>query len=148
MVERKESIEAPTSKKRSLETRWEKKRSELKQSFDDWMSAAEPYVDVADEGNEYVIHVELPGFDKDNVDVELNQDVLRLKAERNADSKEQSKRYLYQERAYASFRRNIYFPEAVDPSKVEGRMDKGILTLTVPKREPSPQERMTKLQLK
>jgi len=71
-------------------------------------------IDVTDEDNQYVIHAELPGFDKDDVDVELNEYVLRLKAERKAESADESKNYVYLERSYASFRRNIFFPEAVD----------------------------------
>ena len=155
MADKKETVESPASGKRAIAQRWDRdrerlgrKRSELKQSFDEWMDAREPLTDVTDEGNEYVIHAELPGFDKDDVDVELNKDVLRLKAERKTESEDQSKSYLYRERSYASFRRNIFFPEEVDPSKVEGTMDNGILTLTVPKRAPRPEERMTKLRLK
>lgn len=155
MTDKKENVESPTNKKRAIverwdrdRERWDRKRSELKRGLDDWMGAAEPLVDTADEGNRYVIHVELPGFDKDDVDVELNKDVLRLKAERKAESEDQSKAYLYRERLYESLRRTIFFPEEVDPSKVEGTMDKGILTLTVPKREPRAEERMTKLKLK
>jgi len=155
MADKKETVGSPTSGKRAIANRWDtdrerlgRKRSELKRRFDDWMGTAEPFIDVADEGNQYVIHVELPGFDKDDVDVELNQDVLRLKAERKAESEDQSKDYVYRERSYSSFGREIFFPEEVDPSRVEGTMDKGILTLTVPKREPRPEERMTKLKLK
>jgi len=154
------------SAKRAIADRWDrdkvrfdKKTSELKrgldsdvddfrQSFDDWMGTRSPLIDVTDKGNQYVLHVELPGFDKDDVDVELNKDVLTLKAEKKAEGEDRSKTYLYRERSYTAFRRTIFFPEEVDPSKVEGAMDMGILTLTVPKREPRPEKRMTKLKLK
>ena len=157
---------SPVSAKRKIADRWDrdkerfdKKTSELKrgfdsdvddfrQSFDDWKGTRLPLIDVTDKGNQYELHVELPGFDKDDVDVELNKDVLRLKAERQVGSEQQSKTYLYRERSYTSFSRTIFFPEEVDPSNVEGAMDMGILTLTVPKREPRADERMTKLKLK
>lgn len=165
-AEKKENVESPTSKKRAIVERWDRdrerldrKRSELargfgskvddfRQSFNDLMATREPLIDVTEEGNQYVIHAELPGFDKDDVDVELNEDVLLLKAGKTAESEDQSKNYVYRERSYASFRRTIFFPEEVDPSKVEGTMDNGLLTLTVPKRGPRPEERMTKLKLK
>jgi len=63
-----------------------------------------------------------------DVDVELNKDVLTLKAEKNAESEDQSKTYLFRKRSYTAFRRTIFFPEEVDPSKVEGAMDMGILS--------------------
>ncbi len=148
MAEKKTTIESPTSKKHAIQERWDKKRSELKRGFDEMMGAAEPLTDLADEGTQYVLHVELPGFDKDHVDVELNKDVLTLKAERKAESEDRAKDYVFLERDYASFRRTIVFPEEVDPSNVEGTMDNGVLTLTVPKRGPRPEERMTKLKLK
>jgi len=155
MADKKVIVKSPASAKRAIVKRWDsdrerfdRKRSELKRGFDDWTGAAEPLIDVTDEGTQYVINVELPGFDKGDVDVELNKDVLALKAERKAESEEQSKTYLWRERDYASFRRTIFFPEEVDPSKVEGTMDKGILTLAVPKLESRPEERMTKLKLK
>ncbi len=148
MADKKTTFESPTSKKRAIQEQWDKKRSELKRGFDEAMGAAEPLTDVVDEGTQYVLHIELPGFDKDHVDVELNKDVLRLKAERKAGSEEQAKNYVFLERDYSSFRRTIVFPEEVDPSKVEGTMDNGILTLTVPKQGVRPEERMTKLKLK
>jgi len=155
MADKKKIVKSPASAKRAIATRWDsdrerlnRKRSELKRGFDDWMETREPLADVTDKGTQYVIHVELPGFDKDDVDVELNKDVLTLNAERNAESEEQSTTYLWQERAYASFSRTIFFPEEVEPSKAEATMDKGILTLTVPKLTQRPEERMTKLKLK
>ncbi len=120
---------------------------DVKRSFDDRMGTCSPLIDLTDKDNQYVLHVELPGFDKDDVDIELNKDVLTLKAEKNAESEDQSATYLYRER-YDSFRRTIFFPEEVDPSKVEATMDKGILALNVTKRGPRPEERMTKLKVK
>ncbi len=148
MADKKATVESPASKKRAIKEQWDRKRSELKRGLDEAMGATEPLTDLIDEGTQYIIRVELPGFDKDHVDVALNKDVLTLKAERKAESEEQAKNYVYLERDYTSFRRTIVFPEEVDPSKVEGTMDKGILTLTVPKQGVRPEERMTKLKLK
>lgn len=165
MADKKEIVKSPASAKRAIVNRWDsdkerfdRKRSDLnrgldseiahfRRSYDDLMTS-EPLIDVTDKGNQYIIHVELPGFDKDDVDVELNKDVLVLKAEKNAESEDQSATYLYRERLSDSFRRTIVFPEEVDSSKVEGTMDKGILTLNVTKRGPRPEERMTKPKVK
>lgn len=107
-----------------------------------------PLVDVVDDGDRYVVKTELPGFDKDGVDVELNKDFLVLKAEKRSEEEESSQNYLHRERTYSSCHRTINFPEEVDPSKVEGKMKDGVLELKIPKREPKPEERLTKIQLK
>ena len=164
-ADKTKTVKSAASAKRAIVNRWDRdkerfdrKRSGLKQgldsevadfrrSYDDLMTP-EPLIDVTDKGNQYIIHVELPGFDKDDVDVELNKDVLTLKAEKNAESEDQSATYLYRERLSDSFRRTIFFHEEVDSSKVEGTTDKGILTLNVTKRGPRPEERMTKLKVK
>jgi HSP20 family protein len=107
-----------------------------------------PLVDVMDEGNQYVVKSELPGFDKEDVDIELNKDFLILKAEKKSEGEEKSANYLHRERAYTACQRTINFPDEVDPSKVEGTMKNRILELKIPKREPKPEERLTKVQLK
>ena len=107
-----------------------------------------PLVDVIDEDNQYVIKTELPGFNKNDVDIELNKDTMVLKAEKKSEEEEKSKNYLHRERFYTSCERTVNFPEEVDPSKVEGTMDNGVLELKIPKKEPKPEEKMRKVQLK
>jgi HSP20 family protein len=107
-------------------------------------------VDFIDEGDHYIINAELPGFSKDQVDVKISKDGLVIRAEQQQTHNEQKsgKTYLHRERAYSAFERVIEFPEEVVPQKVEGAMKDGILQLTVPKKEPAPEERLTKVQLR
>ena len=107
-----------------------------------------PLVDVIDEGNQYVIKTELPGFNKEDVDIELNRDTLMLKAEKISEEEEKSQNYLHRERYYASYQRMVNFPEEVNPSKVEGTMENGVLEIKIPKKEPKPEEKKIKVQLK
>jgi HSP20 family protein len=55
---------------------------------------------------------------------------------------------MHRERAYSAFERTITLPEEVIPSKCEGEMKDGVLELKIPKREPKPEERMTRVKLK
>jgi HSP20 family protein len=106
-------------------------------------------VDLVDEGDHYVVTAELPGFSKDQVDVQINKDGLLIRAEQKAESEQKTgKNYLHRERAYSAFERIVEFPEEVNPSKVEGSMKDGVLQLNIPKKEPKPEERLTKVQLK
>jgi HSP20 family protein len=106
-----------------------------------------PLLDIVDEDEQYIIRTELPGFAKEDVDIQLNKDFMVLKAEKRADKEEKSENYLHRERSYSSCQRRVNFPEEVDPSKVEGTMKNGVLQLKIPKKEPKPELKMTKVQL-
>lgn len=161
----REVVNAPPARGNEISTGLETIFDEFRRSFDDLMSPflpmrvyrprtvgvsliRAPLVDVVDEGERYVIRTELPGYEKEDVDVELNKDVLILKAEKKVEEEEKSQNYLHRERSYSACHRTINFPDEVDPSKVEGTMKNGVLELMVPKREPKPEERLTRIQVK
>jgi len=104
--------------------------------------------DLVDEGDSYSIQIELPGLAGDDIDLQINNSGLTLRAEKEQDSEEREKNYLHRERYYASFARDISFPEEVDPDKVEASMDKGVLQLKIQKKEPLPEERPRKIEIK
>ena len=105
-------------------------------------------LDFIDEGDHYNIHAELPGFTKENVDVQINSDSMTIRAKKETEKEDKKKNYLHRERAYSAFERSVSFPEEVDPSKAEGKMNNGILELKIPKKEPRPEAKSRKLELK
>jgi len=105
-------------------------------------------LDFIDEGDHYLMHVELPGFTKDDVDVQINRDGISIRAKKETEKEDRKKNYLHRERAYSAFERSFAFPEEVDPAKAEGRMNNGVLELKVPKREPKPETKPRKIELK
>jgi HSP20 family protein len=105
-------------------------------------------LDLIDEGDHYSIHAELPGFNKENVDVQINSDSMSIHAKKEEAKDETKKNYLHRERVYRAFERAVSFPEEVDPAKAEGKMNNGILELKIPKREPKPEVKPRKLELK
>ncbi|WAC04863.1 MAG: Hsp20/alpha crystallin family protein [Methanoregula sp.] len=105
-------------------------------------------LDFIDEGDHYLIHVELPGFTKDNVEVQVNRDGLTVRAKKETEKEDKKKNYLHRERAYSAFERSISFPEEVDPAKAEGTMKEGVLELKVNKKEPKPEVKPRKIELK
>ena len=105
-------------------------------------------LDFIDEGDHYNIHAELPGFNKENVDVQINSDGMTIRAKKETEKEDKKKNYLHRERAYSAFERSVSFPEEVDPSKAEGKMNNGILELKIPKKEPRPEAKSRKLELK
>jgi HSP20 family protein len=105
-------------------------------------------LDLIDEGTHYSIHAELPGFTRENVDVQINSDSMSIRAKKETEKEEKKKNYLHRERAYSSFERSVSFPEEVDPEKAEGKMNNGVLELKIPKKEPKPEAKPRKLELK
>jgi len=137
--------------------------NEFRRSFDDLMrplfplsidldlpavpSILQARTDLVDNGDSYTVTVELPGFQKDQIDVQINKDGMAIRAEYK-EEKEEKKNYLHRERAYSSLQRMIAFPEEVVPSKAEGSMKDGLLEVKVPKKEPKPEEKPHKVELK
>jgi HSP20 family protein len=80
-----------------------------------------------------LLKVELPGFSKDDVQVEIEHDVLTLKGERKRQSEVKDEQYLRMERAYGAFQRTFKLPVVVDADKAEASFKDGILKLTLPK---------------
>ena len=107
-----------------------------------------PLCDLVDQGDNFVVKAELPGLKKENVDVQLNKDTLVIHAEMEEKTEEDDGQYLHRERTYSSVNRTVRFPEEVDPDKVKGEMENGVLVLTIPKKEPKPEEKLRKVELK
>jgi HSP20 family protein len=105
-------------------------------------------LDVIDEGDHYLVHVELPGFSKENVEVQINNDSMSVRAKKEKETEDKRKNYLHRERTYSAFERSVSFPEEVDPEKAEGEMKEGVLELKVSKKEPRPEAKTRKLELK
>ena len=105
-------------------------------------------LDFIDEGDHYSIHAELPGFTKENVEVNINNDGMSIRAKKETEKEDKKKNYLHRERAYSSFERSVSFPEEVDPAKAEGKMNSGVLELKIPKKEPKPETKTRKIELK
>jgi HSP20 family protein len=92
-----------------------------------------PAVDVSEDDNAYRITVELPGISEKDLDVSLSDDVITIKGEKREDKEQKQKDYHLIERRYGSFQRSFGLPASVDREKIAASVDKGVLTLTLPK---------------
>jgi HSP20 family protein len=96
-----------------------------------WMPAVDMY-----EGDEaFTLKAELPGFSKDDVQVEIEDNVLTLKGERKRDTDVKDAQYHRVERAYGAFQRSFKLPALVVADKAEATFKDGLLELTLPKAE-------------
>ncbi len=90
-------------------------------------------VDLADEDEQYVATVDLPGFEPGDVDVTLSDRTLQITADREEEIDEANRRYIRQERHRRSLRRMIKLPHEVDEANVVATMNNGVLTIKLPK---------------
>ncbi|MEW6162785.1 MAG: Hsp20/alpha crystallin family protein [Nitrospirota bacterium] len=94
-----------------------------------------PNVDMYDRKNEIVVMAELPGVEKENIDLKITENDLTIKGEikREEDVKEED--YYSREISYGSFARTIALPTEVDSSKAKATFKNGILEIVLPKKE-------------
>jgi len=89
-------------------------------------------LDVEEKEKEYLIQAELPGFTKDEVNLELKEGRLIISACKDEEKEDNKKNYIHRERVYSRMQRSIYLPEAA-AENVKAKLDNGILTIKVPK---------------
>jgi HSP20 family protein len=96
-----------------------------------------PYgVDIREDGDHLVVEAELPGFKKEQVDITLENQTLTIAAERRDESKDKGEGgYLLNERRYSRFLRSFTLPPTVDEKSVQAKLENGVLTVTLNKRE-------------
>lgn len=112
------------------------------------LSVRAPLVDLVDKGNKYLIIADLPGYEKNDVEIQINKDTLILSTQKK-EEKEQSKgEYMHRERTYSKSERIINFAEEIDSTKVEAKMKNGVLEVVAPKKETKPELKMRRIELK
>ncbi len=99
------------------------------------LAAWAPVVDVMETDEEFQIRAELPGVEKKDVKLSVEEGVLTISGHREQEKEEKGKRYHRIERAYGSFARSFTVPDAVDEQKVAAEFKNGVLTVRLPKSE-------------
>ena len=97
----------------------------------DW----KPPVDIYETQDALIILVELPGIDKEDVTVEIKDNVLSLRGTRNVDKSIPDSSYLRRERCTGTFSRSFNLRHNIKPDSIRARFKNGILEVTVPKPE-------------
>jgi HSP20 family protein len=96
--------------------------------------------ELADRGDRFELQLEIPGIEKEKVDVKATKYSVEVSGKHSEKSEEKGKRYVYTERMYRSFFRNVPLPEEIIPSKVSAKVENGILRLELPKKNPRERE--------
>jgi HSP20 family protein len=94
-----------------------------------------PAVDIREEEGVLTFVADLPGLERDDVEVTLENNVLTVKGERRSEVEEKRDTYHRVERSFGAFTRSFALPHGVDAGKVSAKFTNGVLTLTIPKTE-------------
>ena len=88
--------------------------------------------DIQEDENSYVVEAELPGFEKEDISIDMEDGVLSISAERKAETEDKKDGYVRKERYMGKVSRSYTF-DSVDEEQIKAKYDKGILTVTLPK---------------
>lgn len=94
-----------------------------------------PAVDIYEGEKEITLKAELPGIDKKDVHVDINDSVITLRGERKIEKENKKENYHRVERSYGIFNRSFTLPTTVDPGKVKANYKDGVLSVTLPRKE-------------
>jgi len=122
---------------RELQDRMENLFKELEEEALE--SSKEPnrmFCDVAETDDEIAVTTDLPGVDKDDIDIRCSEDTLRISAKRQVEEEEEeAEGYVRRERAWGSYKRTMELPSNVDCDEVTASFQNGVLEVKLPKKE-------------
>jgi HSP20 family protein len=99
-------------------------------------------LDLAEHDDEFVVTVDVPGYDSDGLTSTLSGETLLISGEREREATaDEDDSYIRREREMQSFSRQVQLPEPVDADGVEATVNNGVLTIALPKLEPSEEAR-------
>ena len=114
-----------------------------------WLGAAPilesrwiPTVDFSETEKEFVARLEVPGVARDDLEVNVDGRMLTITGNRNFEKEEKGEDFFWRERERGRFVRTLQLPAAVDHGKVTAMCQDGVLTVRMPKAEPTPRSRV------
>jgi HSP20 family protein len=98
-------------------------------------SSSMPAVNIREDEKNYLLDLAIPGINKNDLKIDINEDVLTISSETKNESEENNDGFKRKEFSYSSFCRSFYVPENVNRDKIEAKYKDGILTIGLPKME-------------
>ncbi len=103
--------------------------------------------DLVDEGDKFVVTADMPRINKDEINLDVGDDYIDISAEHKESEEEKKKKYIRKEHSEISIHRRMSLPGRVKSSEVKAKLDNGILTVDLPKENPTPQPKTTKISI-
>lgn len=99
-----------------------------------------PTVDIFEDGNDVVVKAELPGMRKEDIEVNISDDVITISGEKKSEEKVEKKDYYRLERSFGSFTRTLRLPAETQTEKGKASFKDGLLEIRIPKTEAAVQK--------
>jgi HSP20 family protein len=97
-------------------------------------SAFAPAFEVKETTDSWVLKADLPGVEEKDLDVAVHNNVLTISGSRQAEERREGESYALYERQFGSFSRSFQLPDQADGERIEAKLDRGVLTLTIGKK--------------
>ncbi len=94
-----------------------------------------PAVDILEDENQVIVKAELPDMEQKDIDVQIENNVLTIKGEKKLEREDKRENYRMVESNWGSFVRSFNLPTSVDADRAEAGFEKGVLRITLPKKE-------------
>jgi len=108
-----------------------------------------PSVNIKENVDAFKVEVAAPGFEKSDFNIELNNDVLTISSEKQINNEvKEDERVTKKEFSYQSFSRSFTLPELVEDDKITAQYEKGILSITIPKKEEAKPKPIKQIEIK
>lgn len=90
--------------------------------------------DIYEKDNNVVVEMDVPGFNKDEINIDVNKGYLTIELEHNEEKNDEEKNYIRRERTYSTTKRQFYVGD-IDEEKIKANFNDGVLKIIVPKKE-------------
>lgn len=94
-----------------------------------------PGIDISETDNQFLITAELPGMNKDDIDISLDNGRLSISGERKFEKEEEGKKFHRVETQYGSFNRSFQLPDNIDEESIKATYENGLLNISLDKSE-------------
>ena len=129
-----------------MDKAFENFRKDIEKSFTSFPSFSMPSFpkmpesscDVIDEGKQFRVKIDMPGLKKNEIKLNVTENSIEISGEHKEESEEKKKNYLRKERSQVSHFRTIPLSEKVVSGKTKAKLTDGVLTITLPKSQPTP----------
>lgn len=138
----------------SMDRAFDNFRRDLEKSFASFpaISTSFPSIksmscDIVDEGDKYLVKLEIPGVKKDEINLNVSDNSIEISAQHKEEEEEKKKNYLRKERSEISYYRTLPLPEKILSDKTQANLTDGILNVIIPKAVPTPKAKKSSIQV-
>ncbi len=111
--------------------------------FGEPVTSLMPLMNIEETKDVYRISIEVPGMEKDDIDIEVKDNVLTISGEKKEEVKSEDSTFYRRERRFGKFSRSISLPNDINVDGIDAEYKNGVLTLTLPKTEEAKPKKIT-----